>query len=93
MNPRRSILIVLIGLAAGATLSAAKATAPRKPPESDLATIEARKAVVELAVNLARVETPASLAETPLPQPFNPAGFGQASRDEAHKSAEAASVG
>ena len=92
MNQRCHLLFALIGLASGLTVSAATAAKPRKPPESDLASIEARHAVVELAASLAPVETPASLAETPLPQPFNPSGFGQASRDESRKSAETASA-
>jgi hypothetical protein len=90
MNPRHYLPIVLIGLVTGSTVSAARSTAPRKPPESDLASIESRRTAVELAVSLAKVEPPASLADVSLPQPFNPAGFGLASRDESHKTADVA---
>ena len=76
MKPRRYLFIVLLGSACGLPFSAARATRTRPPPESDLASIEVRRAAVELAVNLAKVDEPAALANNTLPKPFNPAGFG-----------------
>ena len=93
MNLRRYFPIVLIVLAFGPEAGAAQKTRARKPPESDIASIEARHAAVELAQTLAKVEAPTSLAEVQLPKPFNPPGFGMASAQEVHPSAEAATTG
>jgi len=93
MNPRRYFPIVLIALAFGSEAGAAPKTRARKPPESDIASIETRQAVVELALNLAKVEAPASLADAQLPRPFNPPGFGMASAQEVHPASEATPAG
>lgn len=69
-------LILAVGLATGA----AGAVAKRKPPESDLASIETRRVAMDLAASLAKVETPEPLAREGLPRPFNPPGFGLNSR-------------
>jgi hypothetical protein len=75
MNPPRFIPLLLIALALGPVTAAVGAVAKRKPPESDLASIEARKTAVDLAMSLAKVDTPESLSGTSLPRPFNPPGF------------------
>jgi hypothetical protein len=77
MNPPRSISLVLTVLIFGSVAAVAWG-APKKPPapESDLASIETRRTAVDLANNLAKVETPESLADAALTQPFNPPGFG-----------------
>lgn len=93
MNPRRYFPILLFALACGPEAGAAPKTRARKPPESDIASIETRHAVVMVALNLAKVETPASLADAQLPRPFSPPGFGMASAQEAHPTSEAAPAG
>lgn len=90
MNLTRTLPLVLLALAIGpATASARAVVAKRPPPESDLASIEARKAAVDLAASLAKVDVPESLADAGLPQPFNPPGFGL----DAHPVADTAAPG
>ena len=91
MNLRRHFfLVALIGVALGpAAGRLPAATRVRPPPESDLASKEIRQQAVDLAVALAKVDMPASVREGPLPQPFNPPGFGRASSDAVHPVAEA----
>lgn len=67
------IAVAGVALTAGTNLPA-KPAAPKKGAESDIATIEARKGVVEMAQGLAKQEQPAPLADD-LPVPFNPRGF------------------
>ncbi|MBS0661791.1 MAG: hypothetical protein JSR48_00885 [Verrucomicrobia bacterium] len=73
MNPRRCILLALLGLASAVVVTA-KAAPTRKAPESDLATVDVRREAVEAAANMAKAENPAALPDT-LPQPFSPPGF------------------
>ncbi len=86
MNPPRLTSIVMAGLVLASAALAAKAPVARKAPESDLASIEARRIAVDLAVSLAKQDTPAALPES-LAQPFNPPGFNRAARQEALASA------
>ena len=81
MKPHRITTFVMAGLLVSSLDLAAKTTVARKPPESDLASIESRRIVVEMAQNLAKVEAPADLPES-LPQPFNPQGFNRVVREE-----------
>ena len=90
MKRRGKFSLVLFGLALGPAAGwLPAATRVRPPPESDLASKEVRQQAVDLATTLAKVEMPASVTEAPLPQPFNPPGFGRASSDEPHPAAEA----
>ncbi len=84
MNHRRTTALCLAGLLlTGGQLFAAKITRAKKAPESDLASIESRRITVEMAQNLAKVETVSDLPD-PLPQPFNPQGFNRVVHQEAH---------
>ena len=76
MKPRRLLPIVMAGLACLGAAQVASAARTRKPPESDLASVDSRRGVVELALKLAKQETPAPMADN-LPQPFNPTAFNQ----------------
>ena len=58
MKSRHISTLVMVGMALTAVAMAAKATPTRKAPESDLASIEARRATVDLAISLAKQETP-----------------------------------
>jgi hypothetical protein len=93
MNFRRHLLcLTFLGLTLGpAAGSLGAATRVRPPPESDLASKEVRQQTVDLATTLAKVEMPTSVTEAPLPQPFNPPGFGRASSHEPRPNAEAPS--
>ncbi|HNC23417.1 MAG TPA: hypothetical protein PLU52_04360 [Opitutaceae bacterium] len=73
MNLSRFISLALAALVA-ATAGFAKPAAVRKAPDSDLAAKELRRAVVDGAANLARLDPPPALP-TELPQPFSPPGF------------------
>lgn len=75
MNLSRYSLLMLQVLALGLATDAAAAVAKRKAPESDLASIDARRASVDLAAKLAKVETPEPLVASTLSRPFNPVGF------------------
>jgi hypothetical protein len=75
MSPLRVSRLLFAALALGPVFGAAGAAPKRKPPQSDLAPIEARREVVGLATNLAKIETPDTLAGTSPPHPFNPPGF------------------
>ncbi len=88
MNHSRSLPLVLLALAFGPATLAAGAAPKRKPPESDLAPIEARRAAVELASSLAKVDTPETLAANSVAHPFNPPGFGLSSRPAADTAAQ-----
>ncbi|MDB6127482.1 MAG: hypothetical protein JWM35_1378 [Verrucomicrobia bacterium] len=79
MKTRRQIFLIAIGLALAGSLTA-KTAAPRKAPESDLASKDVRHATVESAARLAKVEMPAPLPDD-LPQPFNPEGFNRVARE------------
>lgn len=74
MNQRRIISLLAGGLLLTSIELSAKTTLAHKPIESDLASIEARKSIVDMANNLAKMENPAPLPEV-LPLPFNPSGF------------------
>jgi hypothetical protein len=90
MNLKRAFPLVLTALAFGsATAALSAAVSKRPPPESDLVPREKREAAVTLAQKLAKVETPESLADAGLTQPFNPPGFGA----EAPRPAEVAAPG
>ncbi len=81
MNLNRSLPWVLAALTFGSLVATVSAAPRKRPaPESDLATIEARRAAVDQAASLAKVETPESLVGTGLNQPFNPNGFGREAR-------------
>ena len=81
MNPRRHFSPLLIALVFGSATGMALAATPKhKPPESDIAAIEARRGLAEHAESLAKVDTPEALSDASLPRPFNPPGFGQDSR-------------
>ena len=80
MNPRRNFPLLLVSLALALAPGAVLAATKRKPPESDLVPVEARRPIVELAEKLAKIETTESVADAALPKPFNPAGFGLDSR-------------
>jgi hypothetical protein len=92
MNAHRFFPLMLVGLAVGLAGSAQAAPA-RKPPESDLATKDNRRVVVDLAAKLAKVETPDPLVDNQLSKPFSPAGFGLASDEGTVPGAGAASAG
>jgi len=68
--------LLIAALAFGPVSAMAATASKRKPPQSDLASIEARRAAVDLASNLAKVEPPDSLVGTSPPNSFNPKGFG-----------------
>ena len=88
MNSRRLFFLVISGVALTAIVPVAQGAArTRKPPESDLAPVEARRAVVDTAVRLAKVEAPAALGES-LPLPFNPAAYNQVAPVENHATTE-----
>lgn len=76
MNLPRHLPFVLLALALGPVTGASGAVAKRKPPESDLASVETRKVAVDLAATLAKIDTPEGLVGTSLPRPFSPPGFG-----------------
>ncbi len=81
MNLNRPTPVLLLALAFGsATGAASAAVSKRPPPESDLASRDTREVAVQLAQKLAKVETPESLADAGIPQPFNPPGFGLEAR-------------
>jgi len=80
MKSPRPTFLILLTLALGLAISANGAPPKRPPPESDLAPADARKKSVDLAVKLAKVDAPELLADTNLPKPFNPPGFGVESR-------------
>ena len=80
MNLPRYFPLLLAALAFGSAPAGVQAATKRKPPESDLVPVEARRPVVELGEKLAKIETPDSLADKSLPHPFNPPGFGLDSR-------------
>lgn len=81
MNPNRPTPLLLLALAFGSAAGMASgAVSKRPPPESDLASRETREVAVQLAQRLAKAETPESLADAGLPQPFNPPGFGLEAR-------------
>ncbi len=91
MNPPRSFFPVLTVLIFGSVAAVAWGAPHKRPaPESDLASIETRRVAVDQAVNLAKVETPESLADAGLTQPFNPPGFGLDSRPVADPTTSAA---
>lgn len=76
MNLTRSFSLVLTALIFGSVAGVVCGAPHKRPaPESDLASIEVRRVAVDLAFNLAKVETPESLADAGLTQPFNPPGF------------------
>lgn len=81
MKPCRITSMVLTGLMVACAASAAKAPSSKKSPDSDLASIEARREVVESAVNVAKLEVPPALPDS-LPQPFNPPGFDRETSSE-----------
>ena len=85
MNARLLTFSAIAGMMLAVPALAAKTTVVRKAPESDLASIEARRITVELAVGLAKLETPEALPEA-LPLPFNPAGFNRVVREEVRAS-------
>lgn len=76
MNLPRPFIPLLAALALGLAPSGLQAATKRKAPESDLATMEVRRPSVELGDKLAKVENAESLADSALPHPFNPPGFG-----------------
>jgi len=80
MKTPRPTFFVLLTLALGLALNANAALPKRPPPESDLAPADTRKKSVDLAVKLAKVDTPELLPDADLPKPFNPPGFGVESR-------------
>jgi hypothetical protein len=83
MKNRLIIAVLLTGLALPGL--AAPTRAPAKSQESDLATLDVRKAAVAEAAELAKVQPPEPLPEE-LPQPFNPPAFGRAPREPARES-------
>ena len=91
MNFRRHFLrLAFLGLTLGLVPGSLRAAARvRPPPESDLASKEVRQLTVDLATTLAKVEIPAPVTESALPQPFNPPGFGRASSQETRPNTEA----
>lgn len=81
MNQHRHIFPLLIALVFGSATGVALAATPKhKPPESDIAAIEARRGLVEHSEALAKIDAPAALSDASLPRPFNPPGFGLDSR-------------
>lgn len=81
MKTFRFSLLLVSGLLAGTSSLSAKTTLARKPPQSDLATIEARKIVVDDALKIAKQDNPEPLPEA-LPLPFNPTGFNRVVKEE-----------
>lgn len=90
MNLPRHLPFVLLALALGPVTGASGAVTKRKPPESDLASVETRKASVDLAAGLAKFDTPEGLVGTALPRPFSPPGFGLNSRPAGETTTQAA---
>jgi hypothetical protein len=86
MNHRRTLPLLIAGLLV-ALPAAAKTAAPRKVPQSDLASVESRRASVNVSNALAKVDNPGPLPD-PLPLPFNPSGFNRVVREEPRPSAE-----
>ena len=80
MNLSRYALPLLLALALGPATGAAGAVAKRKVPQSDLASAETRRAAVDLAASLAKVDTPEVVVGASLPRPFNPPGFNSVAR-------------
>jgi hypothetical protein len=72
MKSRHISTLVMVGMALTTAAMAAKSAPTRKAPQSDLASIESRRATVDLAISLAKQETPEALPDS-LPLPFNPA--------------------
>jgi len=93
MNPRPFFSFALVSLVVGSAVIPARGAQARKAPESDLATKEVRRAVVELAAKLAKVETPEPMVDSQLAHPFSPAGFGQTAQDGSGPGAGAVSAG
>jgi hypothetical protein len=93
MNPRPFFILAIVSLVVGSAVNPVRAAQPRKAPESDLATKDARRAVVELAAKIAKVETPEPLVDSQLAHPFSPAGFGQTGQDGTGPGAGAVSAG
>ena len=75
MKPPRIFPLLLPALALGLVTAAAGAAPKRKPAESDLASKDVRQVSVDLAVSLAKIDTPEPLTASSLPRPFNPPGF------------------
>ena len=78
MKTRALTSLMIAGMALTVGLGAK--TAPRKAPESDLASIEARRLSVESATSLAKVDVPPAVAGDVL-QPFNPTNFNRVTRE------------
>jgi hypothetical protein len=85
MKSRHISTLVMVGMALTTAAMAAKSAPTRKAPQSDLASIESRRATVDLAISLAKQETPEALPDS-LPLPFNPAGFNRVVREEVRAS-------
>jgi len=82
MNPcRTTSLLASVLMLAGLPLMIQAAVHTRKPPESDIASVDVRRQSLDLALSLAKQDMPASLPEA-LPQPFNPTGFNRVMREE-----------
>ena len=82
MNLRRLTSLLLFALVtAGLPMVTLAAVHTRKPPESDLASVDVRRASVDRALSLAKQDMPAALPDA-LPQPFNPTGFNRVMREE-----------
>jgi hypothetical protein len=92
MKPRSITFLLMVGLIlAGTPVVTQAATRTRKPPESDLASADIRRASVDLALSLAKQEMPGPLPDA-LPQPFNPTGFNRVAREEQHPAEAGASA-
>jgi hypothetical protein len=79
---------VIIGFAAVLLATTSVWSAPQRSgrvQESDIATLEVRKAAVAGAIALSKVQTPEPLPDA-LPHPFNPSAFGRpSSREVSHE--------
>ncbi|MEO6875506.1 MAG: hypothetical protein ABI222_11870 [Opitutaceae bacterium] len=88
MNQPRHLPLVLAVFTLLSAVTSAAAVSKRPAPQSDLAPIESRKAAVELANRLAKIETADAPPEAAGLQPFNPPGFGREARPASEPSAQ-----